>query len=279
MRLLWNRLIGFLVVFIGISICVNIIGISTSFLGPLFLFGLGVIFFKHVHFSVGLVLIGLALMTLFTHVFHINVGGLIVAVFFLYVGYRLLTGKDMPFKRARDRQREKQGPCGWKQKRKPNETEGKPKPSAEKDWIDEEIEHLREEGDSSASGTRMKPPRFRNSLIGDTHLLSDRFELEDFNAANGIGDVKIDLSKAIIPEGESTIAISGLIGDVDIYIPSDLEVSVAGSIIFGDLEVLGHRQGGFNRQMNVTTKRYEQAARKVKISVSVLIGDVDVRRI
>ncbi|HET7615395.1 MAG TPA: cell wall-active antibiotics response protein LiaF, partial [Bacillales bacterium] len=161
------------------------------------------------------------------------------------------------------------------------------KPSKEDDWIDEEIENLkaskkeqqRDRDPEETAGTRMKPPKFRNSLIGDTHLINNRFELEDLNTANGIGDVKIDLSKAIIPEGVSTIVISGLIGDVDIYMPSDLEVSVTGSVIFGELEVLGHKQGGFNRQMNVATKGYEQAERKVNISISVFIGDVDVRYI
>jgi lia operon protein LiaF len=89
----------------------------------------------------------------------------------------------------------------------------------------------------------------------------------------------LDLSKAIIPEGESAIVISGLIGDVDIYVPDDLDVSVAATVSAGYLDILGHHQGGVNRQIMLETKGYEQARRKVKISISLLVGDVGVRQL
>lgn len=155
----------------------------------------------------------------------------------------------------------------------------------EDDWIDEEIERLHREHrkkkkqpeDDGDSTVQFKSPRFRNSLIGDFHLLNSRFELDDMNISYGIGDVKIDLSKAIIPEGESTIVISGLIGDVDIYVPYDLDVSVNATVTFGELEILGYKQGGINRQISLATKEYEHASRKIKVSISSFIGDVDVR--
>lgn len=57
-------------------------------------------------------------------------------------------------------------------------------------------------------------------------MMKQPFDLNDLNVSGFIGDIKIDLSKAMIPEGESTIVISGVIGNVDIYVPSDLEVAV-----------------------------------------------------
>ncbi len=47
-------------------------------------------------------------------------------------------------------------------------------------------------------------------------MMKDPFELNDLNVSGFIGDVKIDLSKAMIPEGESTMTISGVIGNVDV---------------------------------------------------------------
>jgi lia operon protein LiaF len=282
LRLLWNRLIGFLVIFIGISIVVNIIGFGTGFLGAFFLFGIGVILYRHVHHWVGIFVIALAIIALFG-VFHIDLGGILIAAVFIYIGYRLFKGQEIPFINKRNRRERKHERRKEHRSRRANRRAGQRTEESEEDWIDEEIETLRREQQKKKEFdepcTRMKTPRFRNSLIGDLHLTKQRFELDDMNMANGIGDVKIDLSKAIIPEGESTIAISGLIGDIDIYVPYDLEASVAGSVTFGELEVLGNKQSGISRQLNLETKGYRQADRKVKISVSVFIGDIDVRYI
>ena len=91
-----------------------------------------------------------------------------------------------------------------------------------------------------------------------------------------IGDVKIDLSKAIIAEEESTIVISGLIGDVDIYVPQDIEVCVSASAAIGDMKIIDEKSG-FGSKVYVMTNDYDESKRKVKISISLLIGDVDVR--
>ena len=59
------------------------------------------------------------------------------------------------------------------------------------------------------------PPQL---FIGELRMMKDPFELNDLNVSGFIGDVKIDLSKAMIPEGESTMTISGVIGNVDVYV-------------------------------------------------------------
>lgn len=122
-------------------------------------------------------------------------------------------------------------------------------------------------------------PPFRNFLIGDLHLINQQFELTDLNLSFGIGDIKIDLTKAIIPEGETTLVVSGLLGDVDLYIPYDLDISVSTTIITGNIEVLGQKKAGVNCQIALETAGYKEATRKVKISVSLLAGDLDVRHL
>lgn len=289
MSQLWNRLIGFMVIFIGISIVVNIIGFGYQFLGALFLFGIGIILYRHVHHWVGIFTLALAVITLFTNVFQINIAGVLVAAVFIYIGYCFLTGREVPFlkrskreKRYREKNRRRR-----RRKRKRGREKAEEDSDIDGDWLDDEIDALKEENqrkkrspcDDDPADIRLKTPKFRNPIVGDLHLLNARFELEDLNLSSGIGDVKIDLSKAIIPEGESTIVISSLIGDVDIYVPYDLNVTVAGSVTFGELKILGHKQGGINRQLNMATSGYEQADRKVKISVSIFIGDIDVRHL
>lgn len=119
--------------------------------------------------------------------------------------------------------------------------------------------------------------KIRRSLIGEYHLLNQRFELEDLTISHGIGDVKIDLTKAIISEGETVIVINGWIGDIDIYVPYDLDVAVHANVTIGDLEVLGDRQSGISRSLMTKTETYTTSSKKVKLVLSLLIGDIDVR--
>lgn len=256
MRLLFSRLAGFMAIFIGLSIVVNIINLDLGYelLGPIFLFGIGVIFYLHVLRWVGLILFGLAIIALFSNVFGIDVAGVLFAFFFIFTGIKVFTGSLSldAFTKKRD------------SKAVPDNASNDQKDAGNQPEV---LEPER----------RQKSPRTHHSFIGDLRLLNQQFELNDMNISYSIGDVKIDLSKAIIPEGESVIAISGIIGDVDIYVPHDLDVAVTSSVTLGNFDVLGYKQNGVNRQIELATKGYQQSSRRVKISVSLFIGDVDVR--
>lgn len=82
------------------------------------------------------------------------------------------------------------------------------------------------------------------TFIGEVRLMKKPFQLSDLTISGFIGDVKIDLSKAIIAEEESTIVISGLIGDVDIYVPQDIEVCVSASAAIGDMKIIDEKEAG-----------------------------------
>lgn len=115
-----------------------------------------------------------------------------------------------------------------------------------------------------------------SSLLGD-FILRHRFELNDMRISNGLGDVKIDLSQAIIPHGDTTIEIFAGLGDVQLYIPYDLDVSVEASVLLGTLDVLNYKQDGFTRRTQTKSVRYDEATRRVNILVTLGLGDVDVR--
>lgn len=115
------------------------------------------------------------------------------------------------------------------------------------------------------------------SIIGDFNMHYHRFELTDMKVTNGIGDVKIDLSKAVIPPGETSIEINALLGDVQIYVPYELEVAVQANVFMGTLDLLGHHQEGIARSFATRSAGYDGADKKVKINVSLGLGDIDVR--
>lgn len=117
----------------------------------------------------------------------------------------------------------------------------------------------------------------RRTLVGAVHLMDRDYPWHDIDVTCGIADVKIDLSRAIIPPGEHQITIHGLVGDVAIYVPYDLDVAVAASVPVGRLTVLEAERKRFSRRRVVATGGYDAAASKVRISVSLAVGDIDVR--
>lgn len=265
MRRFRNHVVGFALLFIGISIVVGLIDFGYALLGPLFLFGIGLITYQHIHRWIGVFFFGLAAIAFFHGVLGIDVFGFLFAALFFYVGFCLLTDKPVPLL---DRLR-------FSGRRRSKDSDRGIDPFEEGYGGDRNHSSFafRTEGmsrqDGGATGSR-------NSLVGNVRM-EGPFELKDVQLSHAVCDVTIDLSKAVIPEGESTIVISSLIGDVDIYVPYDMSVSVGATAIMGDLKILEHRHSGFGCRVHTETPAYRQSPRRVKIAVSLLIGDVDVR--
>lgn len=241
MRLTKNQLIGLIIVLFGISIFLQNSGLGDALFWPLAFLFAGYFLHKYSRRWLGSVMYIFAGFLLLKDIFSITFSlfGFFFAAFLIYAGYRLVTNQPV-FDRYKPKGRGK------------------------------------EKADSKPLQEKNSPGQ-RAFFFGDVKLMKTPFDLNDLNISGFIGDVKIDLSKAIISEGENTIVITGLIGDVDIYIPSDLEVSISSSAFVGDIDVIGGRKSGIGNQIYTETENYEQSARRVKISISLFIGDVDVR--
>ncbi len=229
-----------------------------SFIGPLIFFVLGLYFHRKGNRLLSGIFFLISLIAFFDHVLHINIVGVIIASIFIYFGYRLMSGE--------------------KEKPKEETSPYHEQPHSNHETVIEKKENPDEHkfGDTHFDKKIFTSPTFRSSLIGDLHLLS-RFELKDMTIRNAIGDIKIDLSKAIIPDGETVIVVNGWIGDIDIYIPDDLDISIQAMVSLGELDIFDNNQSGFNRSISVTTKDFKDAPKRVKIVLALFIGDIDVR--
>ncbi|MDF2721322.1 MAG: hypothetical protein K0Q59_997 [Paenibacillus sp.] len=121
----------------------------------------------------------------------------------------------------------------------------------------------------------------RSSFIGDVRIGREYWELRPLNISHFIGDTEIDLTRASIPFGETTINISSFIGDLKIYVPNDtqLEISVRASAFLGDMSVFDRWEGGLFRNMKVESPQFREAEKRIKVNVSTFIGDVRVKRV
>jgi len=125
-----------------------------------------------------------------------------------------------------------------------------------------------------------KPPLFKNRLFGHQETPPHVYEWNDVNIQTGIGDSVIDLSLTVLPKGETVVFIRNIIGNVKVFVPYDLEVTVRHSAVVGSAEVFEHQSGSVvNQSLFLQTPGYDEAEQKVKIFTSMVIGNIEVKRI
>lgn len=236
-----KQLLGFIIALFGISMFLQIIGIGDLLFWPLFFLIAGYFLKRYSRDWLGSVMYIFAAFLFLKNLFSItfNLFGYAFAAFLIYAGYRLVKGKPI------FESNEKRIDLTKKERHEPPKDE--------------------------------KHPDMRSFFIGELQMMKQPFDLNDLNVSGFIGDIKIDLSKAMIPEGESTIVISGVIGNVDIYVPSDLEMAVSSAVFIGDINLIGSKKSGLSTKVYAASSDFSESKRRVKVSVSLFIGDVDVK--
>lgn len=125
-----------------------------------------------------------------------------------------------------------------------------------------------------------RQPFFRNLLFGEQKTPEQVYEWNDINIQTGIGDSIVDLSYTVLPKGEVVILIRKFIGNIQVLVPYDLDISLSHSVIHGSTIIFSHHEEQtFNQTLNYTTENYERAEQKVKIITSILLGDIEVKRV
>ena len=82
-----------------------------------------------------------------------------------------------------------------------------------------------------------------NSWLGTTKRL-DGWRLRGHTSiTTGLGDVKLDLTKAVIESPQPQVHVSSVMGDVTIRVPEGVEVISSVNSILGDVSIKGARPG------------------------------------
>lgn len=127
---------------------------------------------------------------------------------------------------------------------------------------------------------RLAPTQWIVSLIGDLKRIRHPWKVaEQTTALMGIGDVELDLSLAALPRS-ATLQVYALIGDVKIYVPRSLHVTVSTTAVLGEASALGQKAEGFIAHSSVERAAEATldgtAAPYLDIQAHILIGEVRV---
>ncbi|MCG7410392.1 cell wall-active antibiotics response protein LiaF [Paenibacillus sp. ACRRX] len=92
-----------------------------------------------------------------------------------------------------------------------------------------------------------------------------------------VGESDIDLSLAILEEPETTLLFQGVIGDIDIIIPDHIGVEIEATVLFGQIDVGHDRDTGFFNKWTWRSPNYEKMDQRVKLYLSYIVGDIDIK--
>ena len=127
----------------------------------------------------------------------------------------------------------------------------------------------------------IRPKVFDTSTVSSWYLFGDVKRGSEWTPADEefwlfFGDTKLDFTQAQLPAGETNIRINGLIGDVDVIVPLDVGVAVSASGVFVDLRTPTDKADRFLSPANSASPNYATAERKLHLSTTFVIGDIDV---
>lgn len=117
----------------------------------------------------------------------------------------------------------------------------------------------------------------RHNLMTSLKWDREPYHLYSQSLWHMVGESDIDLSLAMQEEDETTLLFQGVFGDFDITIPDDVGVEIEATVLFGQIDVAHDRDTGFFNKWTWRSPHYHTCDQRVKIYLSYIIGDVDIR--
>lgn len=117
----------------------------------------------------------------------------------------------------------------------------------------------------------------KQKLVESLKWDKEPWVLRSMSIWNVIGELNFDFSLAIPEEKEVTIVLQGVIGDIDIILPDDFGIDVQSSVFFGQVDVVKEKEAGLVNKIYWRSPNYETSEHRVKLIVSYIVGDIDIK--
>ena len=129
-----------------------------------------------------------------------------------------------------------------------------------------------------------RPPLFGSTSEGGVHFVGDILRSGEWSVKNEefwmfAGNVRLDMTRAQFPSGETTIYLNAFVADIDAIVPSDVAVSLSSTSFVTDAELNGQRVERFLSGVQMSTPDYASAERKLRLVTTCFVGDVNVKMV
>ncbi len=133
------------------------------------------------------------------------------------------------------------------------------------------ISLLRGRAFSSAGGGRF-------AFMGGSEIGgSEPWKLESGSYFAVMGGIEMDLRAAEIPQGETILDLTAIMGGIDVKVPRDLAVIFDGNAVLGGVTFKEHEDGGLIGGRKIESNVEEGADKILRIQARAIMGGVEVK--
>jgi predicted membrane protein len=116
-----------------------------------------------------------------------------------------------------------------------------------------------------------------SNVFGDVDIRITSPAFRGGSATTVFGDITVDCRQGGLADGEHSLSVSGIFGDSRVLVPPGIALDITAHTLAGDATVLDQKRSGVSASLRFTTPGYDAAPKKLRISVSQVFGDIDVR--
>jgi predicted membrane protein len=131
------------------------------------------------------------------------------------------------------------------------------------------------EEEPAFSGSSASGEFNQSNVFGNIHFSSQAKDYPGGSISNVFGDMKIDLREIDFQKGTKSLNVSGVFGSIHILLPQGIPVKFTGSTVAGSVKFLSEKRDGLMANLNSSTPEYDTAGKRLKISASLVFGDIE----
>jgi lia operon protein LiaF len=117
-----------------------------------------------------------------------------------------------------------------------------------------------------------------SNVFGDVDIRVTSPAFTGGSATTVFGDIRVDCHQGGLADGEHHLSVSGVFGDSSVIVPPGAALDITAHSLAGDVSVLDQKQSGFSPSIRFTTPGFDGAPKRLRLTVSQVFGDIDVRR-
>jgi predicted membrane protein len=126
-----------------------------------------------------------------------------------------------------------------------------------------------------------RPPMWEPTTAGNSQFVGDIVRSGEWSVTNEefrlfVGDVRLDMTRAQFPIGETVIRLNGFVYDADISVPDEVGVAIVSNGFVVDTKLGAQHSSNFLSGVQVATANYATAERKLRVIMNSFVGDLRV---
>ncbi len=125
-------------------------------------------------------------------------------------------------------------------------------------------------GTTSTGGTHW-------AIMSGIELRNKGWRLESGNMLAFMGGIDIDMTVAEIPEEETVLNLTAVMGGIEVRVPNDVSVECEGTAILGGVTFFGETAGGVISSRRFGGKEVDTSKKKVIIYCRTIMGGIEIK--